>query len=566
MTHDTSTGEQPTLPTTGLAWRGFGGRIPRWVWIVAAVVGVARMTPYALAEWRTAPGWSFTGNLSISPDYMQYRTWSRQTQVEGPIVTDRFTVEPNRPHLPVPLYWGVGQISRLTGVSPEWVYAWLGLPLAALLVLVLYVFARGFLRAPAVPWALGMLLLGGGLGAVLLFIRESWLGGWYPLHVLVVEPLSGPTRAVPFDGFRGNYILHTLLDTHFLAFWITALAAVLALAATVLDYSGRRLAWTVALFLGATALHVYEGITLMAIAIGVTATATARGLAWRHAVTIVLATGVAVALCLAAVWWLHSHSGLPTPDWRGLSVPPLIVLLAFPVSWLLLAIGGVRLWHEGGRREAVLFGWAAGCLALVLSGPFFPYPDRGTMTLQVPMILLAAAIYFRNRTRVRPAHLALLVLLAGPSLALRAWHVARLDFDSGANHIWINPEHTRVISALTAAGPDGVLVADEGSLRWLGPEYAGRHHAGHFFLTVDYERKRSALDAFYVSTDSVAQAAFLHASGATHLFVPNWRDPERFAALSMLRAVAVENVGVLYAIEPTTAPAGAARDQAGTEG
>jgi hypothetical protein len=522
--------------------------IPRWVWVVALLVAAARMTPYAVAAWRTPDGWTFTGNLSISPDYMQYRTWSRQTQVEGPLVSNRFTAEPNPRHIPVGFYWGVGQLSRLTGTTPEWVYAWLGVPLTVVLVLLAFVTARGFLRPPAIPWALGMMLIGGGLGAVLLFIRESGLGAWYPLHALVVEPLSGPTRAVPFEGYRGNYILHALLDTHFLAFWIAALAAVMGLAATVLDYSRRRLAWTVLLFIAATVLHVYEGITLMAIAFGVTAVATARGFPWRRAVAIVMVTGAGVTAVLAAAWWLLSRSGLPTPAWRGLNVPPMILLLAFPVSWLLLAIGGGRLWREGGLKAAVLFGWAAGCLALVLSGPFFPYPDRGTMTLQVPLVILAAAVYFRDRVKVRPGHIAVLVVLAGPTLAFRVWQTWGLRYDGSAHHIWIHPEHRRLIDAVAAADSTAVLIADETSLRWLGPEFPGRHFAGHFFLTVDYDRKRAALDAFFDETDPARQAAFLREVRPTLLFVPVWRDPARFELMGGLEPLVAEPPGTLFRV------------------
>lgn len=526
------------------------GGLPRWVWVAAVIVGLVRMAPWAVAALRTPEGWTFTANLTVSPDYMQYRTWARQTQVEGPIVSDRFTAEPNSPHIPVPLYWAIGQVASLTGMTPEWVYAWLGLPVAMVLVLLLYALARSFLDQPrAIPWAVGFLLVGGGLGAVLLFIRDTALAEWHPFYVLVVEPLSGPTRAVPFEGYRGNYVVTSLIDTHFLVYWVVALVAVSALVNAVRWYTPRRLWWTVALFVIATVLHVYEGITLMAIAIGVVAAAIARGLPWRRGATIVLSTGMAVALCLAAVLWLHQRSGLPTPSWRGLTLPPVIVLLAFPVTWLLMAIGGGRHWREGGRDAAVLWGWAGGCLALVLSGPFFPYPDRGTLTLQVPMVLIAAAIYFRDRVTVRPAHLALLVLLAGATPAFVAWRISRATFDPAHAHTWINPEHETVIAAARTARPDDVLVADEVSLRWLGPEYPGRHHAGHFFLTVDYERKYAAMEAFYRDADPAARLGFLRDAGATLFFVPEWLDADDFAALPGVRARASSAVGTLFAVD-----------------
>lgn len=527
-------------------------RIPRWVWLVAVAVAVGRMVPYAVAEWRTPPGWTFTGNLSLSPDYMQYRTWSRQTQDEGVVVTNRFTAEANRPFLPVPLYWSIGQLSRVTGMTPEWVYAWLGVPFAIALVVLLFAITRRFL-APvvAVRWTLATLILGGGLGAVLLYIRETpALASWHPFYLLVVEPMSGPARAVPFEGFRGNYVVTALFDTHFLTYWVAALVAVMGLTNAVLDWSRRRMLVLAVLFAAATLLHVYEGITLLAISAGVVVAATRRGFPWQRGAAVLLAGGIAVAACLGWVFLLHQRSGLPAPTWRGLALPPMIVLLAFPVTWLLVAVGGGRWWREGRLEAAVLLGWAGGCLAIVLSGPFFPYPDRGTMTLQVPMLLIAAAIYFRDRLQVRPLHAALLVLLAGSSLAWQVRRVRRDQFKPDEPYQWVSESHQRVIALLADHGrPSDLLVADEAALRWLGPEYVGRHHAGHFFLTVNYEAKRDALERFLQSDDHAAQARFLRETGATWLFVPPAHDPARFGTLPGVTPAISEPVGTLFRVD-----------------
>lgn len=540
----------PSPPTVvgGISLRA----IPRWVWLLALLVGLGRMTPWAVSAIRTPPGWTFTGNLSMSPDYMQYRTWSRQSQVEGPILTNRFTAEPNRAFLPVPLYWAIGQLSRLTGMTPEWVYAWLGAPLAALLVVLLYATVRRFVRsATALRWTLGTMLLAGGLGGVLLFIRSSpALSSWYPFSFLIVEPMSGPARAVPLEGYRGNYVVSALVDTHFLAYWVAALAAVMALINVVFRWSRGGLAVMGALFAGATILHIYEGVTLAAITAGVLLAAWSRGLALRRAVLIATVALVSVGSCLGAAFLLHAASGLPSPTWRGLAIPPLIVLLGFPVTWLLVATGGARWWREGAAEAPVLLGWAAGCLALVLSGPFFPYPDRGTMTLQVPMLLIAAAIYFRSHTRVRPLHALLLVLLSGSTIALQLHRIRTDWFNPDEPYQWVNADHVRVVRTLSEqSGPEDLLLADEATLRWLAPEYTGRHFAGHFFLTVDYERKRTALEQFLRDRDTTRQLAFLHESGATWLFVPRPLEPERFELLPGVDAVAGAPFGTLFSVD-----------------
>src|SRR5688572_14725236 len=97
------------------------GGIPPRVWIVALIAALLHMAPFWHAQVSTRDGWTFTGNTTVSPDYMQYRVWERQAQREGPVVTNRFTTEPNAKHLPVFFYWGVGTLSRWLGVRPEFV-------------------------------------------------------------------------------------------------------------------------------------------------------------------------------------------------------------------------------------------------------------------------------------------------------------------------------------------------------------------------------------------------------------------------------------------------------------
>src|SRR5690606_36689146 len=147
---------------------------PRWVWGAAMLLGVLRMATYAVAALRTPPGWEFSGNLTVSPDYMQYRTWARQTQVEGPIVSDRFTAEPTSRFLPVPLCEGIGALAGVTGLTLEEVYVWVGVSLSVAMVLFLSVVVRRFLCDPVtVRWVFWATLVGGGLRALLLLVDET---------------------------------------------------------------------------------------------------------------------------------------------------------------------------------------------------------------------------------------------------------------------------------------------------------------------------------------------------------------------------------------------------------
>ena len=82
------------------------------------------MLPFWHAQVSTPPGHEFTGNLTISPDYMQYRVWERLSVREGPIVSNTFTIEPNRRHLPVFYYWAIGHTARALGVHENTVRNW----------------------------------------------------------------------------------------------------------------------------------------------------------------------------------------------------------------------------------------------------------------------------------------------------------------------------------------------------------------------------------------------------------------------------------------------------------
>jgi hypothetical protein len=336
-----------------------------WRWSTAALImigslaGLLHLLPLLHATATTPPGWHFTGNVTISPDYMQYRTWARQTQEMGPIVDNRFTAEPNPPHLLVGFYYLVGQLSRWTGLTPEFAYAYLGVPLAFVLTVLLFITVRMFLSVPShVWWVTGLLLAGGGLGAHLKVlegiaaVRDSPV-----LQRLLIEPLWN--QGV-FENHRGNYVVIALFDTHFLAIWIVTLAAVLSLYLTLRQYSAWRLIGTAAVFGFATLFHVYEGVTLVAIAAGVAACCWVQQQQRRTAMLALVSCTGAVALCTLALAVLYHRSGLPVSPWRGVPVLFATLLIAHPVGWLALATAGSRFWSRWDIDRCFLAGWLLG--------------------------------------------------------------------------------------------------------------------------------------------------------------------------------------------------------------
>ena len=531
----------------------FFARLPAALWLVALLAALVHIAPFWRAQASARDGWTFTGNLTVSPDYMQYRVWERQTQREGPLVTNRFTTEPNRAHLPVVFYWAVGKVARWIGAKPEYVFAYAGSLFAALLALLVFATVRQFMPEPRHAWWVFLaIFLGGGLGAHLKIFVE--------LPVVrdigaVDRFITGPLRSWPvFEDYRSHYIVRTLLDSHFLLIWLVALAAVVALYFALARPSLWRAALTAALFVAITVLHVYEGVTLVAIAGAVALCCWGLPEQRRAALAMFAICTAAVAVCYAALGVIFARSGLPLPDWHAINILFATLAIAYPIAWVLIAWGLGDYWRRAKLPERFLVGWALGCTVITLSGPFYPYPDRGTLTMPVPLYLIAGAIFFARfpRVSVRQAVLAVALLGATPLwLAARTWR--NTGFRDDAPHLFINGAHRNTLATLAArADTSDILLAEPADLLWLAPEFPGRLHVGHFFLTVRYDQKLDSLQA--ALGDPARLPALLEASGARFVFVNAARDPARLQGMAGLSAVARESVGWLFERGEATEP------------
>ena len=524
---------------------------PARVLVVALLAGLFHIAPFIRAELATAPGWSFAENTTVSPDYMQYRVWERQAAESGPLVENRFTTEPNRPHLFVVFSWVIGKTAKAFDVSPERVYAWIGVPLAIILALMIYGAVRHFIpNEHAAWWTFLAILFGGGLGAHLKIANEfPFLREFGPFNRVVTQSLDA---TMVFEEYRSHYVVKTLLDSHFLIIWIASLASVLAFYWAIRRGTVAWYATAAALFAGTTFLHLYEGVTLLAIAAGIVLCCwplreqrpiLVRALVW---------CSVATALSYAVLVWWFANSGIPIPSWHAVNVMASVLVIAYPAAFGLIAWGFPNYWRTAGLPERVLVGWALACTVVTLSGPFYPYPDRGTMTMQVPLTVIAGAIYFARWPRLTWKAFVIGVALMG---ATPTWLVARTwkftGFREDTPWMFLNGGHRDVIRTLEErATADDVLIADGPDLLWIAPTFPGRHYVGHFFLTVDYERKLGELHQLLASA-APADAAFLAEAGVRWVFVNASREPERFASIPGFSLVMRSTVGSLYEFRPT---------------
>lgn len=518
--------------------------------VVAVLAACLHMMPYWHAQASARDGYTFSGNLTISPDYMQYRVWERQSVREGPIVTNTFTTEPNRAHLPVFYYWAVGQVARWTGATPEAVYAWSGALFAVVLAWLAWVFVARTL-APGVMrwWAYGAIMFGGGLGGHIKLLESTpVLNQVGILRRLLIEPAA---EWPVFEEYRGHYIFRALFDSHFMLLWIVALLAILALARAIERYSAGRAALAAVGFAAMTLLHVYEGVTLWAIGAAAVLASWRQHDERRAALKVLGWCTVSVGVTYAALGALYARSGLPLPAWHAVNILFSVVVLAFPIAWALMAIGLRDFWRRAGVRERFLVAWAAACTVLTLSGPFYPYPDRGTLTMSVPVLLIAATIHGARfgAPNWRASLVALAIFGAGPT-----WQVARSWVFSGfrpdAPFIYLSPDHRTLRDALGArATTNDVLLAEAPDLLWAAPAFPGRFYVGHFFLTVGYKAKHERLQRA-LTTPADSLAPLLAESGATWLLVGQARDRAAVEATGLVTPVATGAPGTLYRVAP----------------
>ena len=530
--------------------------VPWWALILAFVLSAYHLNRVWIAQAQTPTDWVFTGNPSVSPDMMQYRVWSRQTLSEGWIVTNALTSEPNRPHIPVLLYYLTGRVSQWTGVPVPFVHAYLGVPAVFALVLLVCVFVRHFLGTSrrTIPVSLAI-FLGGGLGGYLGLAERHRLLGWFPV---LQRHLVEARQLVPLlDDYRQHYLIRALNHTHFSVIWL------LATIAMVVFYFGLRTRprriWIGAsglLWALATVVHVYTGVTLAVAAVVVGILLARRGLLTREGGWLILTQVAAVAGVAIWIATMFRSSGLPTPTWREPLILPSTLLLGFPLQLGLLAWGGPRLWRQGGFDSVFLLGWVLGCLLVTLSAPFNPYPSRGTMTLLVPLTIVAAFVAFDRIPRFRVGHIMVaVVLLAGTPLLILSERVRGGGFRTDRPARFLGQDHRLILSEIAAAPDSAVLLSRPQEALWLAPVFPGRNYVAHFFLTVDYERKVSEVERLFAGEEG-EPVRFVQDRGVDYVYVGAADQPQRFRTLPGWTVLSETPTGWLFkvAADPVVAP------------
>ncbi len=174
-----------------------------WIILLSAVVLIESSIPFMCAEAYSPSGYSFSGQVSYSPDQNMYFSFISQARDGAFILKDKLTSIPHQPVFINLEYWLVGFLQHITGLSENAVYhVWRFLGLL-LLVVGFNLLTRIFF--PESPrrrlMALAMFLFAGGFGFVFAILDHFHLIGFDATHNGIIDMRYG---ILPFQQLITN--------------------------------------------------------------------------------------------------------------------------------------------------------------------------------------------------------------------------------------------------------------------------------------------------------------------------------------------------------------------------
>jgi hypothetical protein len=464
----------------------------RWVAVRATAVILVSALPYLIAWWTTPADLFYTGFLTNPEDGHSYLAKMLQGARGQWLFHLPYTAEPHRGEFLFTYYLALGHLARWTGLPPILVFHSARLVNGFVLLLVLYVAV-----AQVTPdrsqrrFAFNLIALGSGFGWLAVLLRGMTVDLWVP----------------------EGYVFYSLLaNPHF----PLAIACMLtALLCSVAPWGVRgvraRTGWAWRLLgtaLSAAALGLVQPLGLLVVGAALGSYTAILWVQRRRPPEREIASGLALALAggpFVANAYLASSRNPAFAAWSTLnqtpSPPPWNYALGYGIV-LLLALVGFRVALRR-RRDSdwLLVAWAASTAALLYLP--FDLQRRLVMGWIVPLGLLATLGWTRLLERQRwqflraplvwalagMTHLFVLVIaLAG---ALAHHPALYLKEDERAGLSWL--AENAAPGALVLAGPETGLYVPA----WSGQ----RVWYGHRFETVDAERRRAQVEAFYQNGD-----------------------------------------------------------------
>jgi hypothetical protein len=514
----------------------------RFVAVTIFLVLIVTALPYVYAYLSTPPDKQFMGIMLDVPDHGQYFSWMREL-TNANLSANKLTPEANKPVFFNLLWWGMGRLGRLLGISYAGMFQLLRIVSATLFLLLVYRLCTWFFTDRLMRrTAFLVVTFTSGFGWVLIVLKYTLTQGelLFPLDVFVAE---------------GNTFLSILGYPHFIAAALYIFVFDLILRGQA---KGRRrnavAAGLAALFLGWQ--HAYDLVAVYGI---LAAYAFLLLLRDRRLPWYLIWSGLIVGLIS---WWPALYSVVLTsadPVWKavlaqfanaGVYTPPLYRLPILLGPAFLLAIYTVirdNLLRLKGIANNDLFlrGWFLVTFILV----YLPvdYQIHLLNGWQVPIAFLATQGLFRyvlpfaerlsprwqrrwskDALRHRLA-VGLILMILPTNLYLWLWRfvdLARHDYP-----FYLYKDDLRAMEWLEANAQSDDVVLSSLTIGQYIPALTGAHaFLAHWAQTLDFYGKSQMVDEFFdPNTDDLQRRQMLEQYSVDYVFYgPAERDLGHF--------------------------------------
>lgn len=483
--------------------------------ITAIVFAVAILVPAlaAIPTWygyqvQRPPQKIFMGFRYMADDHYSYASFVSQSAEEGKLfMENHYTTEPQKGRFLLLYMWLVGKVSRVTGLGV--VGSWeLARVLSGFVFLLLAWWFSGLLFEGQRKRLLAYMFVGfsGGIGWMLYLVTTQWIRG-----------VNEGYLKDPFN-FQWNWSTFGAMLT---PLWV-APAAILLLCAYLI--AGRRrklrlwlgmvlppLIWFMHPYTGIAAYATFSVFPLLPV---LRASWRLERVSWqavRERLVQVWPMLLSVVFVLAYIIWARQDQVYAISAQRVFSWTPTYSIFLYPFAYgllLPLALYGIK-WSSSlpDRARDILLAWLVTSTILslnpFLAGVKFQY------LVHLPLAFFAAhgLLELRCRSRfVKQLSTGVGGLMIGMLLFLNSALLIVKDLPSTTtdNNIFISQAEFGAMRFLKDQAPGNVLSSGWAGNRiaWLA---AKNVYVGHWFLTIDQEKKLSEVQAFFGLRLSVDQ-------------------------------------------------------------
>lgn len=450
----------------------------------------------------------FMGFRYMADDHYSYASFVSQSAEEGKLfMENRYTTEPQKGRFVLLYMWLVGKISRVTGLGV--VGSW---ELARVL--------SGFVFM-LLAWCFSGLLFEDQRKRLLAYMFVGFSGGiGWMLYPLTAQWIRGVNEGYLKDAFNFQWNWSTF-GTMVTPLWV-APAAILLLCAYLIAGNRRNLRLSLGMVVPPLIwfMHPYTGIAAYATFALFPLLPVFRafwhleGVPWqavRERLMIVWPLLLSVVFVLAYIVWAQQDQVYAISAQRVFSWTPTYSIFLYPFAYgllLPLALYGIKCSASlPNHARDILLAWLVTSTILslnpFLAGVKFQY------LVHLPLALFAAHGLLELRCRspyFKQVLTGIGVLLIGILLFLNSALLVVKDFPSTTSdtNIFISQSELGAMRFLKDQAPGNVL-----SSAWAGNRIAWlaakNVYVGHWFLTIDQEKKLFEVQAFFGPRLSVDQ-------------------------------------------------------------